>query len=203
MLFAAILLTTMILWMMKQKHITQEIESKVKTHVHNANYSQTFAYGLFILIVLAVLREGVETVIFFGALNYASGISFFGATLGVITAIAIGYLFFVGTRKVNLKKFFNITSILLILIASGLVAHGVHELQEASVIPYVIEEVWNTNYVLNEKGLIGSFFSGLFGYNANPSLLEVLFYLSYLTAIFYIYRRIESNNAKNLNKVNS
>jgi len=54
---------------------------------------------------------------------------------------------------------------------------------------------------LHEKGLIGSFFSGLFGYNGNPSLLEVLFYVSYLVAIFFIYRRIESNNTKNLNIV--
>jgi len=192
MLFAAVLLTTMIFWMMKQKHITREIENKVAKHVTNANFSQTYAYGLFALIVLAVLREGVETVIFFGALNYASGISLIGATLGIITAIAIGYLFFIGSRKINLKKFFNISSILLILIASGLVAHGVHEFQEAAVIPYVVKEVWNTNNVLNEKGLIGSFISGIFGYNGNPSLLEVLFYVGYLAVIYFIFRRIET-----------
>jgi len=191
MLFAAVLLTTMILWMMKQKHIAREIENKVANHLEKANFNKTYAYGLFVLITLAVLREGVETVIFFGAINYSSGISFIGATLGVITAIAIGYLFFVGTRKVNLKKFFNITSIMLILIAAGLVAHGVHEFQEAAVIPYVVKEIWDINIVLNENGLIGSFFKGLFGYNGNPSLLEVLFYFGYLAVIFLIFRRIE------------
>ena len=202
MLFASILLTTMILWMMKQKHITREIEAKVETYLEKANFNQAYAYGLFFLIVFAVLREGVETVIFFGALNYSSGISFIGATLGVITAIAIGYLFFIGSRKVNLKKFFNITSIFLILIAAGLVAHGIHEFQEAAVIPYVVKEVWNINptvtagvYPLfHEKGLIGSFLNGLFGYNGNPSLLEVLFYTGYLGIIFLIYRRIENYN---------
>ncbi|MCH8003703.1 MAG: FTR1 family protein [Nanoarchaeota archaeon] len=204
MLFAAVLLTTMILWMMKQKHIAREIEAKVANHLEKANFNKTYAYGLFVLITLAVLREGVETVIFFGAINYSSGISFIGATLGVITAIAIGYLFFVGTRKVNLKKFFNITSIMLILIAAGLVAHGIHELQEAAVIPYVVKEVWDINPAvtiggsypaLHEKGLIGSFFKGLFGYNGNPSLLEVLFYISYLGIIFAIYRKIESKSS--------
>jgi len=151
-----------------------------------------------------VLREGVETVIFFGAINYSSGISFIGATLGVITAIAFGYLFFVGTRKVNLKKFFNITSIMLILIAAGLVAHGIHEFQEAAVIPYVVKEVWDINpavtslgfYPLtHENGLIGSFLKGLFGYNGNPSLLEVLFYFGYLAVIFIIFRRIETGSS--------
>jgi len=204
MLFAAILLTTMILWMMQQKHISKEIENRVAKHVTKANFNQTYAYGLFALIVFAVLREGVETVFFFGAINYSSGISFIGATLGVITALAIGYLFFVGSRKVNLKKFFSITSILLILIAAGLVAHGVHEFQEAAVVPYVVKEVWDVNPAvvtegvypaLHENGLIGSFLKGLFGYNGNPSLLEVLFYTSYLVIIFSIYRKIESKSS--------
>jgi len=202
MLFAAVLLTTMILWMMKQRHIAREIENKVATHVEKANYNKTYAYGIFLLIVIAVLREGVETVIFFGALSYSSGISFIGASLGILVAIGIGYLFFIGSRKINLKKFFTITSILLILFAAGLVAHGVHELQEATVIPYVVEEVWDINPavtagtypLLHEKGLIGSFFKGLFGYNGNPSLLEVLFYISYLGIIFYVYRRIDNRS---------
>jgi len=106
--------------------------------------------------------------------------------------------------KLNLKKFFNITSIFLILIAAGLVAHGIHEFQEAAVIPYVIKEVWDINPAvvaegsypaLHEKGLVGSFFNGLFGYNGNPSLLEVLFYASYLFVIFSIYRRIETRSS--------
>jgi high-affinity iron transporter len=203
MLFAAALLTTMILWMMKQRRVSQEIEDKVAKHIANANFNQSYAYGLFALVVLAILREGVETVIFFSALNYSSGISFIGATLGIVTAICIGYLFFVSTRKVNLKKFFSITSIFLILIAAGLVAHSVHEFQEAAVIPYVVKEVWDINPVvategvypaLHEKGLVGSFMQGLFGYNGNPSLLEVLLYFVYLVVIFSIYRRFDRPN---------
>jgi len=211
MLIASILLTTMILWMLKQKHVAKEIESKVAKLVSSASYNQTFAYGLFLLIVAAVLREGVETIIFLGALNFSSGISFIGGLLGIVTAIAIGYLFFIGSRKVNLKKFFNISSIFLILIAAGLVAHGVHELQEAAVIPYVVKEVWDVNPavvvegvfpLLHEKGFIGSFLKGLFGYNGNPSLLEILFYAGYLGVIFLVYRKIESS-VKAKNKVNA
>jgi len=92
----------------------------------------------------------------------------------------------------------------LVLFAAGLVAHGVHEFQEAAVIPYVVEEVWDINPavaaggvypLMHENGLIGSFLKGLFGYNGNPSLLEVLFYVSYLALIFFIYRRIEITNS--------
>ncbi len=204
MLFAAVLLTTMILWMMKQRKMAQQIENKVAKHIAHASFNQTYAYGLFALIIVAVLREGVETVIFFSAINYASGISFIGATLGVITAIAIGYLFFASTRKINLKKFFSISSIFLILIAAGLVAHGVHELEEANLLNPIIEHVWDINPAvavegvypaLHENGVIGSFLKGLFGYNGNPSLLEVLFYAAYLIGIFYIYWRIGSSGS--------
>src|SRR3989338_6735716 len=204
MLFAAALLTTMILWMMKQRKIAQEIENKVAKHIAKAQFNQAYAYGLFALIVVAVLSEGVETVIFFSALNYAAGISFIGATLGVITAIAIGYLFFASTRKINLKKFFSISSIFLILIAAGLVAHGIHELEEAKLLNPIIEHVWDINPVvavegvypaLHENGVIGSFLKGLFGYNGNPSLLEVLFYAAYLVGIFYLYWRIGSSGS--------
>ena len=194
MLFASILLTTMILWMMKQRNISKNIENKVAAHIHKATYNSTYAYGLFALILVAVLREGVETVLFFGALNYSSGISFIGATLGVFTAIGIGYLFFIGSRKINLKKFFTITSVLLILISAGLVAHGIHELQEAALVPIVVEHIWDTNNILNENGLLGSFLKGLFGYNGNPSLLEVLSYFAYLGIIFYLYQRIENSS---------
>jgi high-affinity iron transporter len=196
MLFAAVLLTTMILWMMRQKNIAKNIQNKVSAHIEVAGYNKTYAYGLFLLVLIAILREGVETVIFFGAINYSSGISFLGAALGVVAAIVVGYLFFIGTRKVNLKMFFTITSILLILFAAGLVAHGVHEFQEAAVIPYTVKEVWNTNNVLDEKGVFGSFLKGLFGYNGNPSLIEVLSYLAYLVGIFYVYHRFSVRKAK-------
>jgi len=200
MLFAAVLLTTMILWMMKQRNITKNIQDKVALHINKADYNKTYAYGLFALIVIAVLREGVETVIFFGALNYSSGISFIGATLGILAAIIIGYLFFIGSGKINLKKFFTISSILLILISAGLVAHGIHELQEAALVPVLIENIWDTNNILDENGILGSFLKGLFGYNGNPSLLEVLSYAAYLIGISYIYHRIGRSQEKAVSK---
>jgi high-affinity iron transporter len=194
MLVGAFLLTTMILWMIRQKHIAIEIQNKVSNAIEKADLDKTYAYGIFFLILVAVLREGVETVIFLNAMRYASGVHFIGGTLGILVAIGIGYLFFNSARNINLKKFFNISSILLILFSAGLVAHGVHELQEAAVIPTVVEHVWNTNFIINENGLIGSFMKGLFGYNSNPSLIEILSYAAYLGLIFYLYRRIENSN---------
>ncbi len=187
MLVGALLLTTMILWMMKQKHITQELEQSVTAKLNEAH-----KFGLFSLVFTAVLREGIETVIFLGAASFTSASNnLLGALAGITAAIFLGYAIFVGSMKINLKKFFNITSILLILFAAGLVAHGVHEFEEAGIIPIVIEHVWDINSILNEDGFIGSILKGLFGYNSNPSLIEILSYFIYIISVVVFWKNIE------------
>src|SRR3989338_2173538 len=191
MLIGAFLLTTMILWMMQQRHIAKDIEGKVEKHLMG---TPLFSHiGIFMIIFVAIIREGVETVIFLNAINYASGINFVGGTLGIIAAVIAGYLFFVSTRKINLKKLFNVSSILLILFAAGLVAHAVHEFEETGLVSGIITPLFDINHILNEKGVAGSFLKGLFGYNGNPSLFEVMAYAAYLGVIFYLYKRIESS----------
>lgn len=194
MLIGAALLTTMIFWMMGQRHIAAELEDKVAVQLGGAH-----RFGLFALVFVSILREGIETVIFLGAASFASADnSLVGALLGITAAVILGYALFVGSRKINIKKFFNATSILLILFAAGLVAYGVHELQEAHVIPVLVEHVWDINPMvvvegtyplLHENGHVGSVLKGLFGYNGNPSLLEVLSYLTYLMAAAGLWLR--------------
>ncbi|MBP7693770.1 MAG: hypothetical protein KA764_17745, partial [Anaerolineales bacterium] len=77
-----------------------------------------------------------------------------------------------------------VTGGLLILFAAGLVAHGVHEFNEAGLIPAVVEHVWNFNPLLDEKSPAGGLLTALFGYNGNPSLTEVLAYAAYFLALF-------------------
>jgi high-affinity iron transporter len=184
MLVGAGLLTTMILWMMRQQHIAAELSEKVATEVAEAH-----RLGLFFLVFVSVLREGIETVIFLGAASLAAGTSL----------VSLGYLIFAGSRRLELKKFFTVTSVLLILFAAGLVAQGVHELQEAAVLPIVVEHVWNINPpvnadgsypLLHENGYVGSVLKSLLGYNGNPSLLEVISYVLYLILVFALWRRI-------------
>ena len=132
MLVGASLLTTMIMWMMRQRHISREIEGRVENHLMSEKL--VFSHlGIFILIFIAIIREGIETVIFMNALNYANGISFIAGTLGILAAIGVGYVFFISFSKINLKKLFNISSILLVIIAAGLVANGIHEFEEAGI----------------------------------------------------------------------
>ncbi len=196
MLLGAALLTTMILWMMKQRHIAHEIEQRVAAQV-----AKSYKFGLFLLVFISVLREGIETVIFLSAASFVStDNNIMGALIGIIAAVFLGYAIFVGSIRISIKKFFSVTSILLILFAAGLVAHGVHELEEAKIIPPVIEHVWDINPQLNpdgsypllhEKGYIGSILKGLFGYNGDPSLTEVLSWLAYFALVFILWRNIE------------
>jgi len=129
MLFASFLITFMVLWMLKQKHVVLGLHRKVEKEVQEQH-----KVGLFSLVFISVLREGIETVIFLSAATFVSAEnSLIGASLGIIAAIILGYALFVGSKKINIKVFFNVSSIILILFAAGLVAHGIHEFQEAKI----------------------------------------------------------------------
>ena len=202
MIFAAFLITFMIIWMLNQKHIVVDLHKKVSKEI-----SESHRAGLFFLVFTSVFREGIETVIFLGAASFASAENnIVGALLGITAAIILGYAMFIWSKKINIKAFFNVTSILLILFAAGLVAHGIHEFEEAKLLNPIMEHVWDINPAaplaekgiypaLHENGIVGSFLKGMFGYNGNPSLLEILSYLGYFVVIFLIYKGIERKNS--------
>lgn len=194
MLVAAALISWMILWMLKARHtISKQIRSQVDHHMMNEK-----KLGVFFLVFIGVLREGIETVLFLKASSLQAGENSVAlAVLGIVVAVFFGYLLFAGLKKLSLQKFFTITSVLLILFAAGLTAHGVHELQEAKVISIGTEEVWNVNPTVNadgsfpllhEKGTLGSLAKGLFGWNGNPTLLEVFSYFIYLLLVALLWK---------------
>ena len=95
----------------------------------------------------------------------------------------MGWVVFAASVRLNVGRFFQVTGVLLLLVSAGLVAHGVHELQEAAVLPTVVEHLWDVNHVLDESSTLGVILKSLFGYNGNPSLLEVISYLAYGAAL--------------------
>ena len=110
-----------------------------------------------------MVREGLETALFlFSASNTASpAATTAGGLLGLAVAIGIGRLLYQGSRRVDLALMFKVTGVLLILFAAGLLAHGLHEFQEAGYVDVLVDEVWNTNGILDEKGTAGSLLKGL------------------------------------------
>jgi high-affinity iron transporter len=183
MLLAAGVLTWMIFWMQRQGRKTQ---ADLETDVRRAVIEES-AWALFTLAFVAVVREGIETVLFLTAAAFSATAAqtLIGGAVGLVAAIVIGWLIFVAGKELNVQAFFRVTGGLLVLFAAGLVAHGVHELQEAALVPTIVEHVWNVNPILNEDSTVGQFLQALFGYNGNPSLIEVLSYIAYYVAVYF------------------
>jgi len=188
-MFVAVgVLTWMIFWMRKQAvDIKAHLHSQIESVLANGS-----SLGLVILAFVVVVREGIETALFlFAATRTAESPFLFiiGGLLGLAIAIVIGYSIYKGSSRLNLKAFFNLTSLVLIVFAAGLLAHGIHEFHEVGIIPMIVEHVWDTNNILPEKSTFGQFLTALFGYNGNPSLIEVGAYFFYLIFALGIYFR--------------
>jgi len=201
MLIAAGILTWMIFWMSKQaRFLKSELEAGV-----NKAAASTGKRAMFWLAFVAVVREGVELAFFITAAFFAGDQSqvtsniiqtLAGTILGLGTAALLGWTLFATTVRLDLRRFFQVTGILLILFAAGLVAHGVHEFNEVGWIPAVVEHVWDMNVVLDETSLLGQLLRTLFGYNGNPSLTEIIAYFAYLIVVSIFWRRDNAVPAK-------
>src|SRR5712664_3647885 len=128
MLAAAFFVVTMIIFMMKTgRRLKGQIEGKVGLLAGEDAW-----FGLFLFVFLMVLREGVETVLILGAvtLNSTELLSFLGTLLGVALAVIFGVMFVKGSVRINLQKFFKVTTVILVFVAAQLVVSGLHELSE-------------------------------------------------------------------------
>ena len=187
MLLAVAALTWMIIWMKSQ---ARYIRGRLETQMEQALVGGS-ALALVAIPFLGVLREGLETaLLLFGAYKTATPVeTTIGGLLGLAMAIVLGLVLYRGTHNINLRVFFRSTGVLLIIFAAGLLAYGIHEFQEAGLLPIFVEHVWNINSVLDENSTVGGFLKGIFGYNGNPSLLEIVAYPLYLgIALFYFLR---------------
>lgn len=182
MLLAAGVLTWMIFWMARQG---RAVQAGLQRGVHLA-MADGSRWALFSLAFLAVLREGIELALFLTAVAFTvtTGTSLLlGAALGLGGATLAGLLLFATSQRLNVRTFFRVTGVLLIVVAGGLVAHGVHELNEVGWVPPVIEHVWNVNRLLDEGSPVGQILATLVGYNGDPSLSEVVAYTGYWLAV--------------------
>ena len=181
MLLAAGVLTWMIFWMQRQG---RQIQAELELDVRRASIAGS-PWALFSLAFVAVVREGIETVLFLtvAAFSATPAQTLVGGALGLTVAVVLGWLVFAAGKRLDVRAFFRVTSVLLILFAAGLVAHGVHELQEARLLPTLVEHVWDINPILDEHSAVGTFLKALFGYNGNPSLLEVIAYGVYFVGV--------------------
>jgi high-affinity iron transporter len=187
MLLAAGVLSWMIFWMRRNsRQFRDGFEQDVKQAALGGG-----AWPLFSIAFFAVLREGVETALFLSAaaLTSGSGQALAGGLLGIASAILLGWALAASTIRLNLQNFFTVTSLLLILFAAGLFAHGIHEFVEVGWLPAILDPVYDLNPILSEESLLGTTLKTVFGYNGNPSLTEAIAYVAYYVLIWIGIRR--------------
>lgn len=184
---AVAVLTYMIFWM-RREAVT--IRASLQARMSEALRVGSRA-ALVVLAWVSVGREGVETALFFFATVRASSpfAAGLGGTLGLGTAVLVGWLLYRGTYRLDLRMFFNITSALLLFVGAGLLTRGIGELHEAGLVPALVEHVWNSNRLVSQTSTMGNLLEAMFGYTSTPSLLQVIAYAVYLAAVGWSYLR--------------
>ena len=185
MLTAVAVLTYMIFWMRRQAAtMRSDLQSRLSDALRVGSGG-----ALVVLTVASVGREGVETALFLFATARASAAlpALAGAVLGLGCAVLLGALIYRGSYRLNLRTFFNVTGLLLLLVGAGLFVRGIGELQEAGLVPPLIPHMWNTGAVVPETSTMGSLLQAVLGYISAPSLVQVTLYLGYLAVVGWRY----------------
>lgn len=185
MLLATVVLTWMIFWMMRQARL---IKGELQRGVDKA-LAEGAGWGLLLLAFFAVVREGVEAALLLQAAAFAAGQSgLLGAIVGLAAAIALGVLVYAFGVRIDLRAFFRVTAVVLLLFAAGLASHAAHEFAEAGYLPELVQRVWDTSAILPDASGLGSLLRALFGYSDSPSLLELVVYAGYLGLVATLSR---------------
>lgn len=179
---AAAVLTWAVVWMQGQR-AAAGAEAEVGKA---ASAGQRGA--VFLAAFVAVGREGLETGLFVSAAAFASetGPTLLGTALGLFTAIILGAGLYLATLRLDLRRFFAVTSLLLILFAAGLLGHAVHEFNELGWIPGGPEPLWDTSRFLTPGTPLGETATVLLGYDPTPSLAQVIAYAGYLSGMLLL-----------------
>ena len=185
-LAAAAVLTQMIFWMRKNSsNLSSELRAKVDASAKTA---------LFTIAFVAVVREGLETVLFLlsAETSSASGTSVVvGGLIGLAASVILGIAIFAGGRKVNLKQFFNITAVLLIMFAAGLAGKAVHEFRELIGWEngWLVQPAWQVTSGIWSTGTFYDFMRGFFGWHNAAENIRVITYFAFLLPTLYFYRK--------------
>jgi high-affinity iron transporter len=187
-IIATAFVTWMIFWMLRAaRGLSRELRSGVDAHLKGAGW------GLVLVAFLAVAREGIETALFIWAAVQASGstaLPLLGAALGIALAVGLGYLIYRGVLRINLSRFFTYTGAILILVAGGVLAYGVHDLQEAGVLPGLGNLAFDVSAAIPPDSWYGTVLKGTLNFSPNPTWLEVIVWLAYVIPVMTIFIRL-------------
>lgn len=202
---AVAMVTWMVFWMLRAaKGLSGELRGKLDRALLGGGW------GVAAIGFVSVGREGIETALFIWATTRASSISpllgFLSAVSGIILAVALGWALFRGMLRIDLTRFFRWSGVLLIVFAAGVLAYGVHDLQEAGFLPgpftpvpdgagplaaWYGDAAWafRIPHVIAPDSAIGAILKGVFGFSPEMTRLEVIVWFAYLVPTLFLFLR--------------
>ncbi len=179
--------TWMVFWMRRTaRNLSKELRGRLDV---------ALAIGggaLALTAFLAVGREGLETSLFIWSAVQATGQStqpVLGAALGLVTAVVLGYLFYKGAVKINLARFFTWTGAALVVVAAGVLAYGVHDLQEAGVLPGLDSFAFDVSAAIPPDSWYGTLLKGTINFSPATTVLQAVVWVAYIVPVGFLFLR--------------
>jgi len=197
-LAACVLVVQMVVWMKKHgRTLKGELEGGARASVANDNW-----WGLFVLVAIAVAREGSETVVFlYGTVSAGEGgsdmlmLALAGAA-GFVVALLTFWLLQLGGKLITWRRFFRVTEILLLLLAGSLLVGGLDHLISLDVLPTIVDPVWDSSWLLSDSTGVGKILADFAGYRALPALTSVLLWVAYWIIVWALLRWVGGKPAR-------
>jgi high-affinity iron transporter len=192
-IIAVAFVTWMVFWMRRTaRHLSSELRGRLDTALAMG------AGALALTAFIAVGREGLETSLFIWSAVQATGQStqpVLGAVLGLATAVVVGYLFYKGAVRINLARFFTWTGAALIVVAAGVLAYGVHDLQEAGTLPGLDTLAFDVSGAIPPGSWYGTLLKGTINFSPATTVLEAIVWVAYIVPVFILFFRRPSTPA--------
>lgn len=181
------LVTWMLFWMLRTAHtMGRTLRDDVDQHLQGAGW------GLVLVAFLAVGREGIETALFIWAAVQATGettLPLLGASLGILAAVVLGWLIYRGVVRIDLGRFFAWTGFFLILVAAGVLSYGVHDLQEAGILPGLHSLAFDVSTAIPPDSWYGTLLKGTLNFSPATTWLEAAVWLLYTAPVLILFLR--------------
>jgi high-affinity iron transporter len=185
--------TWMIFWM---RRAARSISAELRGRLEGA-----LAMGPAAVVVMAALavgREGLETALFFFTAARAAGETaqpLIGFSLGIAAAILLAYLIYRGAISLNLGRFFTVTGVLLIFVAAGILAYGMHDLQEAGIVPGLTTLAFDVSTAVPPDSWYGTLLKGIFNFSPQTTVAEAIVWVGYVAVVLPLFLRPQRTRA--------
>lgn len=185
-ILAVVFVTGMIFWMRKAaRTIAAELRGKM------AKALEIGPWAVAVVAFISVGREGLETAVFFYSSVQSAGVGttepLIGFLVGIGVAVALAWLLYAGAIRFDLGKFFTWTGALLVFVAAGVLAYGLHDLQEAAILPGLHTLAFDLSTTVPEASWYGALLKGIFNYSQQTTVLQAVAWVAYVAIVLPLF----------------